>query len=209
MEHPSQVVAQVCQQKQIDHAAVLSYLLENLMLSLELSVMGGAAVGEHQASIEREVNHLGTLGQVRGRVEPPTSILEALEVVSRLRIRTDRWEGSGKKDEKKTLAEDALCLIVRTLANQAESKGLEDSIKADEFLKTIPGFKPLPTKEELLKEKFAGLDRLIADSKGKGIEVLVVHHPQVLGDDYEELVMNLDKIASAELALQIVPPSSR
>lgn len=57
--------------------------------------------------------------------------------------------------------------------------------------------------------KFAELDRLIENCRKDKIEILVIHHPQVLGDDYIELVTNLDKLAAAGLALKIVSPAER
>jgi hypothetical protein len=57
--------------------------------------------------------------------------------------------------------------------------------------------------------KFTDLDRLIENCQRDKIGVLVVHHPQVLGDDYVELVTNLDKLAAAGLALKIVSPAER
>jgi hypothetical protein len=38
---------------------------------------------------------------------------------------------------------------------------------------------------------------------------VIVESPQALGDTYEELVANLDALASAELLLSIVPPAHR
>lgn len=57
--------------------------------------------------------------------------------------------------------------------------------------------------------KFAGLDKLIREAKSSGVDSLIVATPQALGDSYEEMISNLDKIAAAELALIIVPPDQR
>ncbi len=58
-------------------------------------------------------------------------------------------------------------------------------------------------------EKFRDFDKLIAESKAKDVNVVVVFAPLVLGDNYEEIMTNLDKLAAAELLLQVVPPKSR
>jgi len=57
--------------------------------------------------------------------------------------------------------------------------------------------------------KFAELDRMLAESKRTGIKVVVVAAPQVLGDTYEELIINLDKLAAHDLQLAIVSPTER
>lgn len=56
-------------------------------------------------------------------------------------------------------------------------------------------------------EKFKELLNLIATTKSGN--VMVVDHPGVLGDTYEELIVNLDALAEAGLRLRIVPPSGR
>ena len=59
-------------------------------------------------------------------------------------------------------------------------------------------------------DKFKTLDALVNDAKAKGdLDAVVVASPQVLGDTYEELVANLNKLASAELALVIVAAPQR
>jgi len=57
--------------------------------------------------------------------------------------------------------------------------------------------------------KFAEFDRMLAESKDKKVDELRVASPQVLGDNYEELVENLNRIADAGIALVIVPRSLR
>jgi hypothetical protein len=57
--------------------------------------------------------------------------------------------------------------------------------------------------------KAASLLQLVAEAKGSGDEVVLVHHPEVLGDDYAEVVESLNRIAEAELFLRILPHSER
>lgn len=52
--------------------------------------------------------------------------------------------------------------------------------------------------------KFAALARMLADAKREGIEVVVVAQPDVLGDDYEELIENLWRIGEAGIAVRVV-----
>ncbi len=57
------------------------------------------------------------------------------------------------------------------------------------------------------KDKFKQLNRLINGARQTGdVDAVVVASPEVLGDTYDELVANLNKLAGAELALVIVPP---
>lgn len=57
------------------------------------------------------------------------------------------------------------------------------------------------------KDKFKQLNRLVNGARQTGdVDAVVVASPEVLGDTYEELVDNLNKLAGAELALVIVPP---
>jgi predicted GTPase len=57
--------------------------------------------------------------------------------------------------------------------------------------------------------KFAGLLKLCADARASGVDVVAIHHPEVLGDDYTEIVESLNRIADAGLALQIIPRAKR
>jgi hypothetical protein len=50
--------------------------------------------------------------------------------------------------------------------------------------------------------KFADFLRLLAETLE---DVVIVHHPQVLGDSYQELVESLNRLADAEKKLVIVP----
>jgi hypothetical protein len=59
------------------------------------------------------------------------------------------------------------------------------------------------------EKKFAGLLRLCDDAKRSQIDVVVIHHPEVLGDTYEEIVESLNRIADAGLKLAIPPRTER
>jgi hypothetical protein len=52
-------------------------------------------------------------------------------------------------------------------------------------------------------DKFAGFIRLCREAKENGVEVAVVSHPQVLGDNYAEVITNLGLLAEHGLALSI------
>ena len=43
----------------------------------------------------------------------------------------------------------------------------------------------------------------------RGLQAVIVASPEVLGDNYEELVHNLNRLAEHNLMLQIVPPLHR
>lgn len=57
--------------------------------------------------------------------------------------------------------------------------------------------------------KFAELLQMIAESKEKGIDGISIENPEVLGDDYAELVESLNRLADAGLALMIAPRDQR
>lgn len=59
------------------------------------------------------------------------------------------------------------------------------------------------------REKYASLYDLVEKAREKKIDTVVIHHPGVLGDNYAELVANLDMLAEAKLAITIVPPADR
>ena len=58
-------------------------------------------------------------------------------------------------------------------------------------------------------EKFAGFNKMITEAKAGKVEVLMVHHPEVLGDNYVELVENLNRVSDAGLQLVILPRAER
>jgi len=58
-------------------------------------------------------------------------------------------------------------------------------------------------------EKFAALNRLCQEAVSKNANKIMILNPEVLGDNYEELIHNLNKIAEAGLALLVLPPSQR
>ena len=57
--------------------------------------------------------------------------------------------------------------------------------------------------------KFADFLRMCADAKKKRIDVVMVHSPEVLGDDYAELVESLNRLSEASLSLRILPRAER
>jgi hypothetical protein len=59
------------------------------------------------------------------------------------------------------------------------------------------------------EKEFAGLLRLCDDAKHGKIDVVVIHHPEVLGDTYEEIVESLNRIADAGLKIAIPPRAER
>ncbi len=59
------------------------------------------------------------------------------------------------------------------------------------------------------EKKFRDFIQMCTDAKKQGVEVVIVHHPEVLGDNYEEIVESLNRLAAAGLALRIVPPDER
>ena len=59
------------------------------------------------------------------------------------------------------------------------------------------------------ERKFAQFLKLCADAKAQQIDVVSIPSPQTLGDTYQELILSLDRLATAELMLRILPPTQR
>ena len=58
------------------------------------------------------------------------------------------------------------------------------------------------------ERKFANLI-LACEHAKKQETTLMVHHPEVLGDNYEEIVESLNRISAANILLRILPPIDR
>lgn len=61
------------------------------------------------------------------------------------------------------------------------------------------------------QKKFAKFIELCKQIKQNwpGVDHVIIHHPAVLGDNYEEIITNLDLLAESELKLLIVLPSEK
>jgi len=56
------------------------------------------------------------------------------------------------------------------------------------------------------EQKFAEFIHLLAASRE---QLVVIHHPQALGDNYEEIVESLNRLSDAGKHLSIVPTKDR
>ena len=59
------------------------------------------------------------------------------------------------------------------------------------------------------EQKFADFLRMCNQAKMGNLDVVVVHDPETLGDDYPEIVESLNRLADAKLQLSIVPRDER
>ena len=59
------------------------------------------------------------------------------------------------------------------------------------------------------EQKFSDFLRMCDQAKQGSLDVVVVHDPETLGDDYAEIVESLNRIADAKLKLSIVPRAER
>lgn len=57
--------------------------------------------------------------------------------------------------------------------------------------------------------KFKSFLEKCAKTKAEGADAVVIHHPEVLGDNYSELVESLNRLSAAGLKLVIIPPDQR
>lgn len=53
------------------------------------------------------------------------------------------------------------------------------------------------------EKKFADFIKLCSETKAKGIKEIAIGYPWVLGDNYEELIESLSRLADAGLSLHI------
>ncbi len=56
------------------------------------------------------------------------------------------------------------------------------------------------------ERKFSDFIKLLQKTEE---EVVMIHHPEVIGDNYEEIVESLNRIADAKKQLLIVPRKER
>ncbi len=56
------------------------------------------------------------------------------------------------------------------------------------------------------EQKFADFIRMLAETKE---QVILIRHPEVIGDNYEEIVESLNRLADAGKTLAIVPRNER
>jgi dihydrodipicolinate synthase/N-acetylneuraminate lyase len=54
--------------------------------------------------------------------------------------------------------------------------------------------------------KFAEFIRMCEDAKKSGAQTVLVAHPSVIGDNYEEIIESLSRLAKAGLSLSIAEP---
>lgn len=59
------------------------------------------------------------------------------------------------------------------------------------------------------EQKFADFLRMCDEAKKGKLDVVVVHDPETLGDNYVELVESLNRLADANLKLAIIPRAQR
>lgn len=57
-------------------------------------------------------------------------------------------------------------------------------------------------------KKWEGFRKAVEEARGKA-DYLLIYTPEVLGDSYEEIVLNLSILADADLMLMILPPRER
>ena len=54
------------------------------------------------------------------------------------------------------------------------------------------------------EKKFASFTRICTAAKFRGSDNILITHPQMLGDNYDEVIESLSRLADAELRLQIM-----
>jgi hypothetical protein len=175
---------------------------------------GFAGSARNQSTVYDSVRFLM---RTRMLTHPPTSFLDAIHKmmipkVSAAKGQLEREEQQGKTQQAEATRTRLARLIsavsiLGEMVNQAEQHAITIRIQAEDTMRSKGA--PLGLLEDTFQSKFAELHRLIEESKANGVKAIVVQSPQTLGDDYEELIQNLDRLSDAKLAVLIVPPSDR
>jgi hypothetical protein len=63
--------------------------------------------------------------------------------------------------------------------------------------------------KQTYEAKFANFIEMCAQAKVESIDMVMIYHPEVLGDNYSEIVESLNRLSTAGLKLLIVPPDGR
>jgi len=63
--------------------------------------------------------------------------------------------------------------------------------------------------QQQYEEKFPQFIKMCESAKQRGADGVLVHHPQVLGDTYDEICESLDRLADGGLSLRVLPRSAR
>lgn len=67
----------------------------------------------------------------------------------------------------------------------------------------------MTSSKEPYEKKFADFIRMCEEAKSGGADTVVVAHPHVIGDDYEETIESLKTLARAGLKLAVSEPEPR
>lgn len=59
------------------------------------------------------------------------------------------------------------------------------------------------------EKKFENFNGAVQHLKAQGANAMMIHHPEVIGDTFEEIVENLNRLANAHLFLGILSEDDR
>jgi hypothetical protein len=76
----------------------------------------------------------------------------------------------------------------------------------EEFAEPYKEHEQMVAPENLYEQKFSHFTRMLAETKE---ELVLIHHPEVIGDNYDEIVESLNRLADAGKHLAIVPRKER
>ena len=83
----------------------------------------------------------------------------------------------------------------------------QKSMRAAQYTRDIDD-----TRQQPYEQKFASFHKLCEEAATGGFEMVIVAFPEVLGDNYEELVSNLSRAAAVGLLIAVAdvsPPRTR
>lgn len=206
-----ETVERICGEQQVSNADLFVHVVARL-LEVHASIWNFSSADGHRDLSESIAEQVRMAGW---QEKPPRTILEVVEMLVQLQAALDHHNQTPYRDAGQTQQADnfakrfkighAILSIIKALKNEAEHRALQQRLQWEAAMekegKKIVNPDP--------KQKFSDLDRMIRETKEKGVQAVMIHHPEVLGDNYAELVTNLNKLADAELALVIVPQSDR
>jgi hypothetical protein len=216
IQHAANYVKQVSERTNVSGGTMLGDLLMELHSVHQLGGVRGFA-GQSAVNRSTVFDDIKLMMTFAGKTEPPISLLDTLDMIVSQKIKGVRDNIKSAAEEKLDSEEgsrkllsrlEALREVIRATMNNAVQTAMELRIDMDQRAKQ-KGHGPVGVLKGSHAEKFAGLEQLISESGTNGVKAVMIHAPQVLGDTYDEMIVNLNRVAEAELAVVIVPPNER
>ncbi|MGA2232272.1 MAG: hypothetical protein ABSH22_15350 [Tepidisphaeraceae bacterium] len=142
MEHPFVVIDRICKEKQVTPGEMLAYFLGWLQETHHSATAAGLGnIASQGFNAHTEIQSI--MASMQRPNDVPPSLLVFFDTMLQCHYMMDRNNAEVRREagqkpqgealQRRALAAEALCLIVRELANQAEHSGIEAGIRLEEF----------------------------------------------------------------------------